>query len=101
MRERARRPLAHDEMRLNTRSVQHLQDAHAEDRPSRASNTDNEPLRFHSLHSSDAIFHETLLLSQGAPLTSARKNSVCKRREKLSCDNFRHNNLVDSRYSNK
>jgi len=48
--ERPRRPLAYDQMRFDPRPMQHLQNAHAEDRSSRASNTDNESLRFHLFH---------------------------------------------------
>src|SRR5689334_7266180 len=43
VRERARGPLANDEMSLDARAVQHLQQAHAEDRSSRAGYTDNQP----------------------------------------------------------
>ena len=40
MRKRTRRPFAYDEMCLNTRSVEHLQQAHTKDRSGRARDTD-------------------------------------------------------------
>jgi hypothetical protein len=42
MRERARRPLTHDKMCFNTRTVQHLQQPNTEDRSGGASDTDDE-----------------------------------------------------------
>jgi hypothetical protein len=42
MRERACRPLAHDQMCFHSRPVQHLQQSHTEDRSGRASDADNE-----------------------------------------------------------
>ena len=50
MRERARRPLADDEMCFDTRPVQHLQYANAEDGAGSASNTDDEPRRLCLFH---------------------------------------------------
>src|SRR6185295_7440071 len=41
--ERARRPLTHDEMRLDTRPMQHLQKSHTKDRSSRPGDPYNEP----------------------------------------------------------
>src|SRR5215213_938511 len=56
MRECARRPLTHDEMRLYTRAVHHLQYAHPEDRSSRAGDTDDEPRGFCLFHNWRHLF---------------------------------------------
>lgn len=50
MRERARRPLAHDEMCFDTRAVQHLQYAHTEDRSGRTGDADDKPRGFCLFH---------------------------------------------------
>ena len=49
--ERARRPLAHDEMRFDSRAVHHLQQTHTEDRSGGAGDADYESRSLHaSLH---------------------------------------------------
>lgn len=50
MSERARRPLAYDEMCLHSRPVQHLQQSHTKDRSGRASDADDEASGFFRLH---------------------------------------------------
>ena len=53
--ERARRPLAYDKMCLDTRPMQHLQQAHTKDRSGRASDADDEA-------SGLSLFHCGLIL---------------------------------------
>ena len=50
MRERARRPLTDDEMRLHSRPMQHLQKTHTKDRSGRSSDADDEASGFYLFH---------------------------------------------------
>ena len=51
MLESARRPFAHHEMSFDAGAVQHLKQAHAEDRARRARDADNEARSFCVIHS--------------------------------------------------
>ncbi len=75
MRERARRPLAHDEMCLHPRSMQHLQQSHAKDRPRGARDADYESRRFRLFHAG-LILYECVRLRKEAMILVAHKCSI-------------------------
>ena len=56
MRERACRPLAHDQMRLDSRPMQHLKEPHTEDRSRGARDTDDEASGFRLFHATSILY---------------------------------------------
>lgn len=71
MRERARRPLAHHQMRLHSRPMQHLQQAHTKDRSRGPRDADDEASGFCQLHCG-LIFYECEARRKEGSRSSAR-----------------------------